>query len=60
MTETREEKHLQRLTALYTAGRFSPNTLDQQGMCHIHHAVYRGYLMCAKWLLKHGSSLTVR
>lgn len=60
MTETREEKHLQRLKALNTAGRFAPNTLDQQGMCHIHHAVYRGYLMCAKWLFKHGSSLTTR
>ena len=60
MAETREEKHLQRLKELYAAGRFAPNKLDQQGLCHIHHAVYRGYILCAKWLYKHGSSLTVR
>ena len=60
MAATREAKHLQRLKALYAAERFAPNVLDQQGLCHIHHAIYRGYLVCAKWLVKHGSSLTAR
>ena len=60
MADTREVKHLQRLKALYTAGRFVPNALDQQGLCHIHHAAYRGYLVCTKWLIKRGSSLTAR
>lgn len=60
MADTREVRHLQRLKALYTAGRFVPNALDQQGLCHIHHAAYRGYLVCTKWLIKRGSSLTAR
>ncbi|XP_068723492.1 uncharacterized protein [Montipora capricornis] len=60
MADPREEKHLQRLKDLHSAGRYSPNHLDQMGLCHIHHATLRGYLQCAKWLYKHGSSLTVR
>lgn len=60
MAGTRDAQHLQRLKGLLAAGRYSPNYLDQQGLCHIHHAAFRGYLLCVKWLHKHGSSLTVR
>lgn len=48
MAGTRDAQHLQRLKGLLAAGRYSPNYLDQQGLCHIHHATFRGLIsiMC--------------
>ncbi|KAK2551847.1 Espin [Acropora cervicornis] len=58
MADTREQKQLQRLKDLHAKGRFSPNNLDQTGLCHIHHATLpqEGHVACLEWLAKYSGT----